>query len=62
MEESKAQTVKLTNMLQVGWSLPQILLLRACHTYSFLAPYAKGEKTSLIKQLNSSKCITRTLI
>ena len=42
MEDSKSQTVRLTELLQVGWSLPEILLLRACHTYTLLAPYAKG--------------------
>ena len=43
MEESKKQTIRLTEMLKVGWQMPQILLMRACHTYSLLAPYAKGE-------------------
>ena len=42
IKDSKAQTVRLTEMLRVGWSLPQILLIRACHTYTLLAPYAKG--------------------
>ena len=49
LEESKNQTVKLTEMLCVGWSLPEILLLRACHTYSLLAPYAKGKQSLFIK-------------
>ena len=48
MEDSKRQTVNLTEMLQVGWSLPEILLLRACHTYTLLAPYAKGKNVKQV--------------
>ena len=47
MEASKCQTMKLTKMLEVGWSLPEILLLRACHTYTLLAPYARGNEKTL---------------
>ena len=42
LDDSKKQTVNLTKMLEVEWSMPEILLLRACHTYTMLAPYAKG--------------------
>ena len=42
MADSKKQTINLTKMLEVGWTMPEILLLRACHTYTMLAPYAKG--------------------
>ena len=62
MADSKKQTINLTKMLEVGWSMPEILLIRACHTYTLLAPYAKGMPKIVFLEEEKNKKSFRGLV
>ena len=62
MADSKKQTINLTKMLEVRWSMPEVLLIRACHTYTLLAPYAKGMPKIVFLEEEKNKKSFRGLV